>query len=411
MSRTDRGNGDEGLRVLIAGGGVAGLEVMLALHELAGDRVQIEVLTPHRDLLYWPLLVADPFGEVESRELPIDPLFAQANATVRLGSVSSVDTSAKTARTGAGETVDYDVLVLACGASHVEAVKGALTFPALGAVDDLRALLDDLGAGRVRQVVFALPAGAGWPLPLYELALMTASELERRGTRFVPELTIVTPESDPLGVFGTRASEAVRKLLDDRGISLVTQTYPVAVEERGLAVRPGGLLAAERVVALPRLEGPAIDGIPHDGDGFIPVDEFGQVVGPASVYAAGDAVAFPIKQGGIAAQQADTVATTIAHLAGADVAPKPFRPVLRGLLLTGGQPRYLRSELVGGFGDSSTVSPDPLWWPPAKVAGHYLAPALAALGGSPLPEPPASEIAAGIQIGIELPTTPGSPDE
>jgi sulfide:quinone oxidoreductase len=245
--------------------------------------------------------------------------------------------------------------VIACGATHSEAVTGALTFPALGAVDELRQLLDAVAEGRARRIPFALPPGAGWPLPLYELALMAASELERRQVAG-SELALVTPESDPLGLFGRQASDAVRALLDEHGIELVPQTYPVAVTRAGLTIRPGGLLAADRVVALSRVDGPELDGVPRDVNGFIPVDRHGAVVGLTDVYAAGDATAFPLKQGGIAADQAGTVAEAIAAVAGAPVTPRPFRPILRGMLLTGGAPRYLRSELTGGYGTTSVAS-------------------------------------------------------
>jgi CBS domain-containing protein len=105
----------------------------------------------------------------------------------------------------------------------------------------------------------------------------------------------------------------------------------------------------------------------------------------ADVYAAGDITTFSVKQGGIAAQQAETAARSIAAVAGADVVPRPFRPVLRGLLLTGDGPRYLRGELVGVAGETSEASPEPLWWPPAKIVGRYLAPFLARVAdlGSP----------------------------
>ena len=53
------------------------------------------------------------------------------------------------------------------------------------------------------------------------------------------------------------------------------------------------------------------------------------------VFAAGDIANFPIKQGGLAAQQADAAAEAIAAEAGAQVDPQPFKPVLRGILLTG----------------------------------------------------------------------------
>lgn len=394
-------------RVLIAGAGVAGLETMLALRDLAGERIAIEVLAPQRDLLYWPLLVSEPFGGASTEPIDLEPLFERHGIRFRRGMIGSVDAASGTVGVAGGERIGYDALVIAFGARHVEGIAGALTFPGIGEVEDMQALLDDLAARRVRRVAFALPAGAGWPCPIYELALQTAGELERRGARRA-ELVLVTPESDPLGLFGPEASDAVRKLLAGRGIELVPQTYPVEVRGRGLRIHPGELLDAERVVALSRLEGTALDGVPQDASGFIPVDRYGQVVGLEGVYAAGDAVAFPVKQGGIAAQQAVTVAETIAARAGAAVEPRPFQPVLRGLLLTDGAPRYLRSELTGGYGESALVSREPLWWPPAKIAGRYLGPALAELTGEPVPPVPAQgpEV---VEIERELPEGADTP--
>jgi sulfide:quinone oxidoreductase len=129
------------------------------------------------------------------------------------------------------------------------------------------------------------------------------------------------------------------------------------------------------VISLPRLLGPSIEGLPHDEGGFIPVDLHGRVDGIEDVYAAGDATTWPIKQGGLAAQQADAAADAIAARVGAVGDPRPFHPVLRGLLLTGRTPRYLRADVSGDSGRE--VSEHALWWPPSKIAGHYLAPYLA----------------------------------
>jgi hypothetical protein len=63
-----------------------------------------------------------------------------------------------------------------------------------------------------------------------------------------------------------------------------------------------------------------------------------------------------VKQGGLATQQADAVAEAIAARAGAAVTPQPFRPILRGMLLTGESPRYLRTELGATGGDQWDVS-------------------------------------------------------
>ena len=131
-------------------------------------------------------------------------------------------------------------------------------------------------------------------------------------------------------------------------------------------------------MTLPRLVGPGVRGLPYRRDGFIPTDAHGRVIGVADVFAAGDATTFPIKQGGLAAQQADAVAESIAAAAGADVAPRPFRPVLRGLLTGGGTPRYMRAR-INGAGDC-TLSGEPLWWPPNRLCGRYLAPYLSSSG-------------------------------
>jgi sulfide:quinone oxidoreductase len=103
------------------------------------------------------------------------------------------------------------------------------------------------------------------------------------------------------------------------------------------------------------------------------------VRGIEGVFAAGDATAFPIKQGGVAAQQADAVAEAIAYAAGADISPQPFRPILRGTLLTGTVARYLRADISGTAGDNSMISTEALWWPPNKLCGRYLAPYLSQL--------------------------------
>jgi len=140
-----------------------------------------------------------------------------------------------------------------------------------------------------------------------------------------------------------------------------------------LGLADGRTLTADAVVALPKLEGPRLEGIPQDESGFVPTDEFGRVAGLTDVYAAGDLTQSAVKQGGIAAQEADAVADAIAADAGAPVQPSPCRPVLRGLLFTGFVPRFLRHE-EGGV---SLIDTQPLWWPPGKIVGRHLSPFLA----------------------------------
>jgi sulfide:quinone oxidoreductase len=142
--------------------------------------------------------------------------------------------------------------------------------------------------------------------------------------------------------------------------------------------------------------------LPVGRDGFIPTDGHGRVTGVADVFAAGDVTEFPVKQGGLAAQQGDAVAEAIAASLGADITPKPFTPVLRGLLLTGGSARYLRADISAGARDS-TVSEEALWWPPNRLCGRYLAPYLSRQVGFTAEVMPRDERAIPVAIELEPP--------
>jgi sulfide:quinone oxidoreductase len=397
-------------RVLIAGGGVAGLEALLALRVLAGRLVSLEVLEPETEFVYRPVSVAEPFGRGAARRFKLDVVAHEQGAKLHRGSLAAVDPLHQRALTRRDEEFEFDYLVVAIGARPVEALPGAITFRGGADANAIRELLGELERGDVRSVAFALPPGTSWSLPLYELALMTATHA--RAHRVPAAISLVTSEEEPLELFGPAGGEAIGWLLAERGVTLISSSRPERIENGALVLAGGRRVAAERVVALPRLVGPDVTGLPSDDAGFIPVDAHGQVRGLPSVYAAGDATTFPVKQGGLATQQADAVAEAIAARAGAAVKPRPFRPVLRGLLLTGGTPTYLRAEPGAAAretsvaveaptppsrerGPASAASTSALWWPPSKVAGRYLAPYLATaralpLGSAPLTDRPAT---------------------
>jgi sulfide:quinone oxidoreductase len=369
--------------VLVAGGGIAGLEALLALHALAGSRVTVELMAPDPDFLFRPMTVAEPFGAGSARRLALAEVCAQLGAAHRRDAVDVVDAARHRVETVNGELVEYDALILASGARRAPAPPGAVGFDGPEGVEGMRRVLADLDAERIRHVVFAVPDGVSWPLPLYELALMTATHASDRGLEGV-QITLVTPEDDPLEVFGRPAHARLRALLRERGVELRTTSRPFELAQ-GLLLTSGGALPVHRLVTLPRIEGPRIAGVPHDDEGFVPIDEHAAVVGSADVYAAGDGVSFPVKQGGIATQMADAAAAAIAARAGAPITPEPFAPELRGLLLTGAIPLYLR-DARGGAGAAAARTPP--WNPPGKVAGRYLAPFLAEHGHHRLPGDP-----------------------
>jgi len=360
--------------IVVAGGGVAAIEAVAALRAAVGPHLRITVLAPNDALSPPPASVAAPFGFGLPNPVPFEVIQRHAPFDHRRAKLVRVEPEEHRVVDDHGETLGYDALLVALGTRSLPAMSGAITFTGPAEVPAVEAALAETAT-----LAFVLPSVSTWALPLYELAMMAATELRSRGRE--PRITIVTPEPVPLWMFGSEAGAAVSEQLAARGIAVragarLAEVHPGWVELDGADPVPAG-----RVIAMPRLVGPAIPGLPHDACGFIPVDPHGRVPGPRDVFAAGDVTTFPLKQGGLAAQQADVAAAAIAADHGSGPAPQPWRPVLRGLLLTGGAPLYLRAP-VSFEGEplataEPTVSHTPLWTPPGKIAGRYLAPLLA----------------------------------
>jgi sulfide:quinone oxidoreductase len=377
--------------VVIVGGGVAALEALLALQALAGDRVDVTLVSQHDWFVDRPVTVAEPFGLASAARHSVPDIVAERGARFVGATVLAVDAEAHRVSCADGTELGFDTLILAPGARLRAPVADAIAFGLEGSIRAIGEMLDRLRSGEARSVAFVAPSTTGWLLPLYELALMTARELARSNVEGV-QLRLLSPEDRPLALFGDQGSQSAGRLLAAAGIEFI-----------GSTVDP---VAADEVVTLPLLRGPELAGVPTTApDGFIAVDEHGQVRGLADVYAAGDGVDFPVKQGGLAAQQADAVAEHIAAAYGARVEPMPFRPVLRGMLFTGEAPLYMRSDVPGADPDVPGAW-YPLWWPPTKIAGRYLAPYLFERGAEEeLRKPPAGFV--DVDIPLAAMTLPG----
>lgn len=356
-------------RILIAGSGIAGLELAMALRDLAGHRAAITLISPETHFALRPLAVREPFGGPGIERHELAPLLERIDAGHVRGTLTRVDTEAReVALRGAG-TLDYDLLAVCVGGSARPAFASATTFWSTSSKIPVDAMLTRAAAGPSKTLAVAIPPATTWPLPAYELALMLRRRAEQLG--IAPRIVVLTPEPTPLAVFGETASAAVAARLRAREVEIECACRLEEIDGE-LRCADGSKPGFDEVIALPRIDGPAITGLPSCGDGFIPIDERMRVLDVEAVYAAGDGTTFPVKQGGIAAQQADVAAEQIAASLGAPVDPQPFRPVLRGELLTGADSLKLEHELRAEDPEGR-VSPDYLWWPRAKVAARYVA--------------------------------------
>jgi sulfide:quinone oxidoreductase len=363
------------LRVAIVGGGVAALETALALRQLAPEQTTTTVLAPNEEFIVRPLTVREPFAYASARRYSLAQIVRDAGAELLADELAWVEPGGHAIHTKAGAVLEYDALVLALGARAVPRYEHAITIDDRHLDAALHGLIQDIEGGYVESIAFVAPGRMAWPLPLYELALMTAGRAYDMNIELAT--TVVTPEDRPLAIFGSTASDAVAQRLEHARVTTITSAYAEIPSIGEVVINPGDRrLSVNRVVALPELYGPAVRGVPLGEHGFIRVDPYGRVRDVEGVYAAGDAIDFPIKHGGIGSQQADVVAQSIAAFAGAPVTPEPFNPVIHGMLLTDGKPLYLTAKITGGQGFSSQVSDAPDWDPPSKIASKYLAPYL-----------------------------------
>jgi sulfide:quinone oxidoreductase len=381
--RRDQMSDKNPIAVVIAGGGVAALEAAFALRTLAPERTSIQIIAPNVEFSYRPMTVGEPFAHAPAAHYPLAEIAADVAAELIVDEFAWVDRERRIAYTASGQELHYDALLLALGARMRAPFDHGLTIDDARMDEQLHGLVQDVEGGDVHSIAFVSPARIGWPLPLYELALMTAARAYDMGVKV--DLSIVTPEQAPLAIFGEEASQAVAGLLADAEITVIASAHAQVPEPGRVIIQPGERsLDADRVIALPELFGPAVRGLRSAEHGFIPTDAHGRVVDAERIYAAGDATDFAVKHGGLAAQQADAAAESIAALAGVSVIPTAVQTEIYAMLMTGREPLYFSARISGsrGFGSqiidrpTSKTTGEPASTPPAKIAAHYLAPYL-----------------------------------
>jgi sulfide:quinone oxidoreductase len=363
--------------LVICGGGIAGIEALLRLRRLVGDGVRVTLLSPASEFAYRPLSVLEPFAADSIRRYPLERIAFDTDAHWIMDRLSRVDTSGCKVHTDGGREFSYDALLLALGAEECSPFEHAHLFTDRDAGQSFRGIVQEIELGDVRAVAFVVPNWPVWPVPLYELALMTAERVRRLDLH--AQITLITPEPRPLKGFGQAAGDATLRLLAQAGITLYTGVIP-QVPAPQLVTFGESRVETQRIVTLPKVSGPGVQGIPAGTAWFVPIDERCHVRGAGGqVFAAGDATDFPVKHGGIAAQQADTAAAGIAHLLGVGERPEPLRPVICGKLLTGDRPLYMAARVIDGLGWHSHVHEQPPWPARQKVVADELGPYLATL--------------------------------
>ena len=178
------------------------------------------------------------------------------------------DAAARGAACAPAATLAFDALLLAPGGRRSPASRAPRPGGPVGDSDIYGGLLRDIEEGYAKRLAIVVPPGAVWPLPAYELALMTAGEARAMGHDDVC-VTVVTPERAPLSLFGDQASAAVAEELEPPASACGPASWP----RRPGGPRAGaGRRAARRPARVRRpahSSGPRSQGLPADDEGFI----------------------------------------------------------------------------------------------------------------------------------------------
>src|SRR3954471_23546746 len=241
-------------RIVIAGGGIAALEALVALRRQAPAGCDIALVCPEPAFAYRPLGIREPFGGGAVRRFALPALTRDLAARYVRDALAHVDAPARTVTLQSGAELAYDTLIVAIGARPYPAFANGITFDRAHDPAEFDELLTDVDAGMAPRVAVVVPETVGWTLPAYELALSTAAYGRYPAGREIA-VTLVTYERQPLAAFGTTASRAVGAVLDDAGVALIAGREAVVMSD-GALIAGSEWVTADRIVALPRLPRP-----------------------------------------------------------------------------------------------------------------------------------------------------------
>jgi sulfide:quinone oxidoreductase len=419
----------------IVGAGTAGLEALLSAREALGTSVDLRLVAPDHEFRYRPMHRESLFRPARERGIKIADLVAETGATWVRDRAEVVRESERCLLTRDGDTVEFDYLLLAAGERARRPLAQGYLWERGRDPSFLDEIISEIADGKVTSVAVAVPRGARWSMPAYELALVLAWSALGTDAR----ITLVSAEEQPLGALGPAASRAVLLELEQAGVETITGVelvdapkpgaprmtvadliiVPERTEDQAIAligkptdparVRIGSGVAREfqRLISLPVMLGPHIAGVASDHAGFVVVDESLRVLGTDVVWAAGGCIAAALEHSALSARQADaaiiaiTAACTHPGATGSGIAPDPIE--ITGVLLAGQRDRWLAENPIGTPGPSTRC----LWWPPGRAVGKTLARRIAAWDPSVAGDLPARPAGLPVRAPVALASAAG----
>jgi len=383
-------------RVVVLGGGFAGLETAYMLRMKLHDAVDLSIVSDRDTFLFKPNTIYIPFGAgEESLLIPLQRPLHRRDIAFHHGRVAEVDLDRKRVAVDDGTVVPYDFLVIGTGATmrpeevpglaeHASTIWTPAEMRSLGS--RLQALYARALRGEHSEVLFLVPPNNKCSGPLYEIVFMLETWLRRKGVRDRVCIRYSTYERSFIHAFGPRLHTVVSEEFADRGIDGHTQEFVEKINDGAVVYQDGSTRHFDDLISFPPyVAARTYDDLPADDRGFLACDLLTrQIVGHPDVYAPGDAGDFPVKQAFLAFLQADAVAEHLTSRINGRAFTNPFDPVSMCVMEMLDKATFAQVplRLTGDAADPVEVRPDangeykvgvsPMWRLGKKILGVYL---------------------------------------
>ncbi len=312
--------------VVILGGGVGGLVAANTLRRRLDRSHRIVLLDRRAQHVFAPSFLWMMLGWREPHQISRDlERLERKGIEVASEEIREIDPKWRRVRTERREFYG-DYLIISLGAEGwLGGVPGlaesGYNLYELDGTLRLRDALTKFRDGRVAVLIAALPFKC--PAAPYEAAMLIEASLRRRGLRERAQVDVYTPESLPMPVAGKEVGEAIKGMVEVKGIGFHAQHKLTAVEpeRRELAFENGARRGYDLLVITPPHRCPSVvreAGLVHEA-GWVPVHPGTLQTEYERVFAIGDvtAIKLPVglmlpKAGVFAHAQAEAVSHNIA---------------------------------------------------------------------------------------------------
>jgi sulfide:quinone oxidoreductase len=383
-------------RVVVLGGGFAGLETAFLLKHRLRDDVDIHIVSDQPNFVFRPNTIYIPFGsDPDHLMIPLREPALRQHLDLIEAEVEGVDPTARRVHLRRQPPLAYDDLVIATGAAvrpaeipGLETNAQSIWTPAdmLRLRREFDRIAESAEQGKATRLLFLVPPNNQCAGPIYQLLFMLDSRLRRHHLRDRVHLMLATAERSYLQSFGPRLHEVLSAELSDRKIQAHREWTVQEVVPGRVTFTNGDALEYDSLVAFPPQVASVFYGdLPVDERGFLRTEyETRQVDGTPGIYAPGDAGDFPVKMAFLAFLQADATAEAIVAEVRGGAPRSTFEAVSMCIMdqfdkatfaqvplrLTGDPDRPV--EVRPDAGDEYKVGISPLWRLGKKLLGVYL---------------------------------------